>query len=104
MHKAYTITCKKCGASRDIRLFTSSQGEVIDWLDNNPDPNQVKIVSGRKRLDGLWGWECMCGNNDILTNQERRMMSNPAAPDPKTVIEISKNVKVQAPKFAMEGK
>jgi len=31
-------------------------------------------------------------------------MSNPAAPDPKTVIEISKNVKVQAPKFAMEGK
>lgn len=77
---------------------------MIDWLDNNPDPNQAKIVSGRKRLDGLWGWECMCGNNDILTNQERRMMSNPAAPDPKTVIEISKNVKVQAPKFAMEGK
>lgn len=102
MEKSYLITCKQCGAARKIRLFSSSQGEVVDWLDNNPDPKQAKIISGRKRLDGLWGWQCVCGNDDIMTEQERRMISNPAAPDPKTMIEISKNTKVQAPKFAME--
>lgn len=102
MEKSYTVTCKQCGASRNIRLFQSSQGEIIDWLDNNPDPQVVKIISGRKRLDGLWGWECVCGNNDILTSQEKTMLTNPASPDPKSVVEITKNTQVQAPMFAMK--
>ena len=52
MKKGFVVTCKKCGSSRKIRIFSAPTGEVIDWLDNNPDPQQAKIVSGRKRLDG----------------------------------------------------
>lgn len=100
MEKSYTITCKKCKAERKIRLFRTASGEIIDWLDNNPNPQVVKIISGRKRLDGLYGWECICGNNDILTDQEKRHL-NPQTPDPKGIEQVTKNIRVQTPKFEM---
>ena len=100
MKKGFVVTCKKCGYSRKIRIFSTPTGEVIDWLDNNPDPQQAKIVSGRKRLDGLYGWECICGNNDIMTDQERRHL-DPQSPDPKGIEQVTKNIKVQNTKFEM---
>lgn len=92
MNNRYKITCTKCKESRVVG-FT---GNRIDWLDNKIDE---KIISGRKRLDGEWGWECLCGNRDILTKQEQSYLINSNG---ETLSDITEKLKVQKPKFAME--
>lgn len=98
----YKVTCKNCKAQREIKIIKSDSREIIDWLDNNPDPNEVKIISGRKRFDNAWGWQCICGNDDISTKQERQYIRNPRSPHPQDVAELVKNLKIQKPKFVME--
>lgn len=77
--------------------------EVIDWLDNLPDPQVVKIISGRKRLDDQFGWQCICGQNDLMTEQELEHIENKAAPKPKEIAGIMNNLKPQKSKFIMEA-
>ena len=48
----YIVKCKKCKAERKISIVESEGKELIDWLDNNPSADKVKIISGRKRFDG----------------------------------------------------
>lgn len=71
-------------------------GRNVIW--GKPD----HIISARKRLDGQWGFECMCQNNDLMTEQEKRTIKNHVTPDPEDINAVLKNLKVQAPKFAME--
>ena len=91
MHKRYQVECKKCSGKRTIDIHRTTLGETIDWLeDKQTEP--FTIISGRKRLDDYWGWECICGNNSILTAQERRTISNPASPKPQEINEVIKNL------------
>lgn len=60
------------------------------------------IISGRYRLDMQWGWQCVCGNNDITTEQEEREISNLSAPDPVDISKVLKNLIPDKPKFKME--
>jgi len=101
MLKSYKVICQQCKAEREIRIFDSANQQTIDWLEDRPGALQSKIVSGRKRLDGNWGFQCLCGNNDILTKQEDKMITNPASPQPEELSTIVNNLKVQAPKFAL---
>lgn len=98
--KRYKITCLDCGAEREIAIHKSPMGDRVDWLDDNPSE---KIISARQRLDSNWGFQCLCGANDIVTDQERQTFSNVAAPKPKEINEIVKNLIVQEPKFRMVG-
>lgn len=75
-------------------------GRRIDWLES-PENARHPIVSGRERLDGQWGFQCICGNNDLLTTQEARTFSNPVAPKPQEINDIVKNLKPDKPKFEM---
>lgn len=96
----YKITCLTCNATRFVALIRTNHGSsIIDWLDNSPDE---KIVSGRKRLDSAWGWQCLCGNDDLLTEQEQKHISNKQKPDPKEVADLAKRLVPQKPKFRME--
>lgn len=88
----YKITCKDCEKSTPVGLVN---GQSILWN------NGGNIISGRKRLDGEWGWQCMCGNNDILTKQEERQITNKQEPDKKEIEHILKNLKPDKPKFDM---
>lgn len=99
----YKVICKSCKADRKIGIVNNDGREIIDWLDNRPDPQDVSIVSGRKRLDNEWGWECVCGNKDILTDQENRMITNKQSPDPQEIAKVVRNLSVQKPKFIMES-
>ena len=98
--KTMTITCTNCNARRNIKIVQTASGEMIDWLET-PELANHPIVSARKRLDGQWGFQCQCGNNDILTDQERRTITNPAEPDMKQIDEVIKNLVMQPPKFEM---
>lgn len=91
-----------CKSKRQVNIITSEGRELIDWLDNNPDPQVVRIVSGRKRLDDNWGWQCICGNDDIMTDQENSYLTNKQEPSPIDLAELIKNLSPQKPKFAME--
>lgn len=87
----YKITCTKCGQSSIIAL----QGETILW------DKTKNIISGRKRLDMQWGWQCMCGNNDIMTKQELTSITDKQNPDPKEIEQVIKNLVPQKSKFDM---
>lgn len=97
--KLYNIICKNCHAERQVGIDNDT--ELLDWLGDNPNPNQVKIISARKRFDGLWGWQCICGNDDLWTSQEIKSVSDLTNPKPKEITEIIKDLKVQKPKFEM---
>lgn len=102
--KRFRITCLDCGNSRLIAILKGAAGnDVIDWLDNNPNPTVAKIVSGRKRFDDQWGWECICGTNDLWTEQEKKAVSNLQSPEPKEIADVVNNLKVSKPKFEMVG-
>lgn len=89
----YKVVCKKCKNSENI---------VID-SDNNIYWKPVKwIISGRYRLDMQWGWQCICGQNDLETEQERKEIKNLSAPDPSDISKVLKAIKIQKPRFIME--
>lgn len=98
----YKVICKSCKADRKIGIVVNQDREIIDWFDNLPDPQEVKIISGRKRLDGEWGWSCICGNDDIMSEQEKKTVRNHQTPDPQDITTLVSNLKVQKPKFEME--
>lgn len=98
----YKITCLDCNSSRVVGIIKSEGRSLIDWLDNNPDPQKVKIVSGRKRLDNEWGWQCVCGNDDILTKQEQNYITNKQSPDPFEISRLAKDLLPETPRFRME--
>lgn len=101
--KIYTITCLSCKARRQIGIATVQGTEVIDWLDDNPDPEIARIISGRKRLDNNWGFSCICGNDDIMTKQEKAYIHNKQSPSPSDLTAVIKNLIPQKPKFRMES-
>lgn len=95
----YKITCRKCKADRVVDITKTAGGEFIDWLEDK-QPNS-KIISARPRLDGQWGFQCLCGSNDLMTKQEERTIKNPQNPKAQEIDEIVKNLKQEKPLFEM---
>lgn len=89
----YKIICKECKSNQVIDIDESRQ---INW------GKADRIISGRYRLDNNWGWQCICGNEDIMTDQERRMIKNHQQPDPQDIKMVLNNLKPQRSKFVME--
>lgn len=97
--KRVEVNCLSCQASRIVKLIKTAIGTRIDWLDDAPSE---KIVSFRERLDGKFGFQCICGNNDLMTDQEIKTIENPASPTPKEVASIVKDLKEQPMKFKVK--
>lgn len=91
--KRYQIKCLDCGGTSIIEIWGQ---DIVHWI------NTDQVISARKRLDNQWGFQCFCGNNDIMTTQEKRTIDNPANPLPQEVQQIIENIKADAPKFRME--
>ena len=91
--KKLEVTCLQCKNSDKIVTY---EDRLIDWGASTC----TYIVSGRKRLDGNWGWQCACGNNDIMTQQEIEHITNKQDPDPKEIQDILKDIKPDKPRFS----
>ncbi len=89
----------ECNEKREVVIVPTAVGDRIDWLDNSSD---AKIVSGRQRLDGQFGWQCLCGNNTLLSSQEQSEISNKVSPDPKEIKQVVDNLRPEATNFIME--
>lgn len=94
--RTYRVTCDECGADRQVKLAKGPLGVQIDWMEDGGDH---QIVSFRERLDSQYGWQCVCGNNDLMTAQEHQVISNKAAPRPQEIKDIVDNLIIQTPKF-----
>lgn len=92
--KTYRVKCKVCGQHDDIVI---DDNHNIYWKPVN------YIISGRYRLDMNFGWQCKCGNNDLVTKQEKRDIRNLQAPDPKDISKVLKAIQTDKPKFKMES-
>ena len=90
----YLVTCKNC-KSKDVVVIDKS--DQIFWNNNK------SIISGRKRFDGEWGWECVCGQTSIVSDQENKEITDKQSPDPTEVSKVVKNPKKDKKvKFEME--
>lgn len=98
--QTYNVTCKVCSGERTIRIHDTAVGGRIDWLEDRAEPRPA-IISGRQRLDNNWGFQCACGNNDLLTAQETKSFSNPANPSPQELDQVVSNLRVDQPRFEM---
>lgn len=90
----YNVVCSVCGGSSRVEIDNMDR---IYWYDTD------KVISARKRLDGQWGWQCACGNSDIMTDQEINYIENPTNPKPKEIQQVVDNLVIQKPKFEMRS-
>jgi len=89
----YHVKCLVCQGKSAIEIDDLDR---IYWSDVD------KVISGRKRLDQQWGWQCRCGNDDIMTEQERQFITNPQTPSPSDIKRVVDDLIIQEPKFSLE--
>lgn len=96
MEKTYEVICDKCKGTSVVGIRESSQGKLVNWLKIG------KVISARERLDMQMGWQCYCGNNTLMTKQERKQIKNHAQPEPSEIQSIVKNLKPEPSGFALK--
>lgn len=90
----YEIVCLKCKGNSKVHI---SPNDEVGWQQVN------SVISARKRFDAQWGWECLCGQNSLMTDQEKRSIRNYAQPEPMEIQQIMKNLEVEPSRDTPEG-
>lgn len=80
----YKVTCLKC---KGFNIVPIGDDRKVMW------DNTDRIISARFRLDNNWGFQCICGNNNLLTEQEDSYIEDKQTPDPKQISDVIKNLK-----------
>lgn len=88
--KKYIVTCRKCHGQSEVEINDIG---VVKWLELG------QVISARQRFDMQMGWQCICGNNDLMTAQEKRTIKNYSQPMVDEMSKIMNNLKPQEPKF-----
>jgi len=91
MDKYYQVICQECNGQRRVKISETSIGKRIDWLEEK-QTEPFTIISGRERLDRYMGWQCLCGNNSLLTQQETDMIADKSNPQPQEIQQITENL------------
>lgn len=89
LKKHYTIVCL------NEEIHGKGGKEIAEVLiDSNERVSYIKeegILSLRKRFDGHWGVECMCGNDSRLAPAEKGLIGQ-NRPSPDAMKNIAKNL------------
>lgn len=94
MYKVYDVKCLVCKGQN--RVGIDHKNNRVDWITTEP------LISTRLRFDGEWGFECLCGNNEILTPEEAKHWENKGTqPKPTEMKKILDNLRPRKPKFEM---
>lgn len=89
----YRVQCTNCNNTEEIIV---DKDNTVFW-----GKMPTYIVSARYRLDMNWGFQCICGNNDIITKQEQKEIANLQAPDPVDISRVLKSIIPDKPRFKM---
>lgn len=96
----YKIICNQCKSERVVEIHNTPLGQRIDWLETEEKAHDP-ICSARLRFDNSWGFQCLCGNNDLWTQQESRVVANKVSPSPQEISQVLKNLKPEPSSFKM---
>lgn len=80
------VVCSKCDGSSVVNIIDSVQGKIIEWKKIGT------VISGRERFDANLGWQCYCGNNSLMTDQEKKQIEDWKQPTPKEIGDIISNL------------
>lgn len=83
--EVHIVRCDKCNA--DLCLEVLNPAEVgAHFAGHHRGMRRIvlgtdgPLLSSRKRLDGLMGYRCMCGNNTIIAEIEKGLIPQAKAP------------------------
>ena len=68
--KRYEVTCLKCKQT-DTLLIDDDSHSIINYGKGA----STNLLAGRWRADMSFGWECICGNDNRVSKQEERFLS-----------------------------
>tara|TARA_R110000868_G_scaffold51283_1_gene162833 strand:+ start:1505 stop:1846 length:342 start_codon:yes stop_codon:yes gene_type:complete len=91
MEKHYQVICQECNGQRKVKIADTTIGKRIDWLEEK-QTEPFTIISGRERLDRYLGWQCLCGNNSLMTKQEQDTIADKSNPQPQEINQITQNL------------
>lgn len=91
----YKVTCEACGGSSLVELIENALNKFIAYQKTG------EVISARPRLDGYWGFQCICGNNSLLSEQENRLIKDKVNPSPKDIQAVMKSL--EQPSVIDEG-
>lgn len=91
MEKYYQVICQECNGQRKITITDTPIGKRIDWLEEK-QTEPFTIISARERLDKYMGWQCTCGNNSLLTQQEKDIIADKSNPQAQEINQITQNL------------
>ena|SRR3990167_11265491 len=96
--KRYKITCLSCKRSDTVLIEMSGKPNIL--YESGP---QTNLTSARWRKDSQWGFECICGNYDLLAQEEKPDADKLISGSPTRILQIAKILK-QKPRmrFKME--
>lgn len=88
------VICSKCKGFSVVNI----QNNQLAWVEIGT------VISARFRFDHQWGFQCYCGQNNIMTKQEIEMIANPEQPTPRELEDITKHLVVKKDtKFRVEA-
>lgn len=87
MNKTFEVRCDKCSGKSITDI--NETVNLITWR------KVEQVISGRFRLDGQWGWQCSCGNNSLMTKQEKNNIKDWTTPEPKELEAITNSLVVE---------
>lgn len=82
----FKVICQECQGDSTVLI---NQWGGVEWKRVN------RVISARERLDGQWGWQCICGNNNLITKQERESIKDLTSPQVKELDDIKSNLVVE---------
>lgn len=92
--KTYKVVCLQCEGASIIKVFGDAQ---VMYVDHSP------IIACRKRPDMKWGFECICGNDSRLAQEEKKDVGLLVQGAEHVVARILKTIDVKPEKkFRME--
>lgn len=98
MLKRYKISCTKCKKIDHVLIDTDKNALYFE------SGAKTNLTAARWRKDMTWGYECICGNYDLLAEVEKKDFDTLVSGSPSKIMDIAKILKSKPiVRFKMEA-
>jgi len=96
--RTYKVTCLNCENTDTVGV--DDNNHIVFQYGKGVNTN---FTAARWRPDNSWGWECVCGNYDLLAEEEKPKFKELVSGAPMRLEQIASMLKVKNRKaFIME--
>lgn len=93
----FTVTCLNCKQSDTVDIDNANH-RVFEYGKGV----NTNITSARWRKDNSWGFECICGNYDLLAEEEKADFEKLVNGSPLRLAQIAEILKEHTKRFNLE--